>query len=357
MISEKELEEIKGHLERAQNPVFFFDNDCDGFCSFILLRKALGRGYGVVVKSYPELDKDYARKIRELEGDYIFVLDKPGVSEEFVKEADELGLNVVIIDHHEDSLGNLYLGENVFVYNSAKNCDIGEPTSYICYKLFERKEDMWIAMAGCIADHYLPEFSSEFGKKYDGLWEKKIKEPFDALYGTEIGKIALAINFGLKDSISNVVQMQKFFSRLKNAYEVFGEGADGKSFRERYEKIRKKYNALVEKAETEAGRDILFFVYSGDVSMSGDLANELSHRHKGKYIVIVRKNQGICNLSMRGKNILEIFKKIQSKIEGIEGGGHKDAIGGRMSSDRLEEFKKMFEEEVERVKNKKGFNK
>ena len=30
MLTEKQLKEIREHLEKAQNPVFFFDNDADG---------------------------------------------------------------------------------------------------------------------------------------------------------------------------------------------------------------------------------------------------------------------------------------------------------------------------------------
>ena len=47
MLGKDKLEEIKEHLERARNPVFFYDNDADGLCSYVILRRALGRGYGV----------------------------------------------------------------------------------------------------------------------------------------------------------------------------------------------------------------------------------------------------------------------------------------------------------------------
>ena len=30
--TEKQIKEIRDHLDRAQNPVFFFDNDPDGLC-------------------------------------------------------------------------------------------------------------------------------------------------------------------------------------------------------------------------------------------------------------------------------------------------------------------------------------
>ena len=47
MLSEKQMQELKEHLDRAQNPLFFFDNDADGLCSFLLLARYIGRGKGV----------------------------------------------------------------------------------------------------------------------------------------------------------------------------------------------------------------------------------------------------------------------------------------------------------------------
>ena len=41
------------------------------------------RGKGVPIKSFPALTVDYFRKVEELKADYIFILDKPVVGEEF----------------------------------------------------------------------------------------------------------------------------------------------------------------------------------------------------------------------------------------------------------------------------------
>ena len=49
MLSEKQVKEIREHLEKAQNPLFFFDNDQDGLCSFLLLQRYIGRGKGIAI--------------------------------------------------------------------------------------------------------------------------------------------------------------------------------------------------------------------------------------------------------------------------------------------------------------------
>jgi len=55
MLNEKQINEIRNHLEKAQNPLFFFDNDNDGLTSFLLLQRYIGRGKGVVIRSFPDL--------------------------------------------------------------------------------------------------------------------------------------------------------------------------------------------------------------------------------------------------------------------------------------------------------------
>ena len=81
MLSKSQLNEIKDHLEKAQNPLFLFDNDCDGLMAFIILRRFIGRGRGVAIKSFPELDDSYVKRIDEFGSDYVFILDKSGSME------------------------------------------------------------------------------------------------------------------------------------------------------------------------------------------------------------------------------------------------------------------------------------
>jgi len=77
MLTAKQVDEIRQHLEQAQNPLFLFDNDPDGLCSFLILRKFCGKGKGVPIRSYPSMNSEYFRKVNELKADYIFILDKP----------------------------------------------------------------------------------------------------------------------------------------------------------------------------------------------------------------------------------------------------------------------------------------
>ena len=171
MLTEKQLLEARKLLESSQNPLFFFDNDTDGLTSFLLMRRYLGRGKGVVIKSFPDLNEAYTRKINELNPDYVFVLDKPIISEKFIDFLEQQSIPLIWIDHHplQQEIKGL-----MHYFNPLNNeKPTNEPTSYWCYKITHRKEDMWLALLGCIGDWFLPEFISEFHEKYPELLEKQ----------------------------------------------------------------------------------------------------------------------------------------------------------------------------------------
>jgi peptidyl-prolyl cis-trans isomerase A (cyclophilin A) len=82
------------------------------------------------------------------------------------------------------------------------------------------------------------------------------------------------------------------------------------------------------------------------LSISSDIANELSYLYPGKYIAIVYKKGSFTNVSMRGKNVRDILEKILKNLENATGGGHKDAVGARIRSEDLDKFKELFEKEA-----------
>lgn len=351
MLTETQLSEIKTHLEKAQNPLFYYDNDADGFCSFVILRRFLGRGKGVAVRSFPDLNASYARKAQELNADYVFILDKPVISKEFVEEIEKLGLPLVWLDHHALPIEEFEKNfKNLFVFNPARNHGKDkseEPTTYLAYKITNKKEDSWIALIGCIADHYLPDFVSDFKNNYPEFWGN-VKDPFEAYYKTPIGKIAQSINFGLKDSVTNVVRLQNFIIACKSPAEVEAESSQNASFRKKYSEVKTRYKELLENAKKSLLGKMIFFEYSGELSISADLSNELSFLYPNKHIVVAYKNGSIANLSLRGKKVKEILKKILENFEGAFGGGHENAVGARIKAEDIEKFKELFKKEIEK---------
>ncbi len=335
MLTEKQTKQIIEHLKKAQNPLFFFDNDTDGLISFLLLRGHIGRGKGVAIKSFPDLSASYSRKLYELNPDYIFVLDKPAISEGFLKEAKNLNLPLVWLDHH-----NVPVPHNgVFYFNPYHNDETNEPVSYLCYKITEKKEDLWLAVIGCIGDGFFPDFVSDFEKKYPELWGKNIDTAFKALYTTEIGKITKMLSFALKDRTSKVVGMLKFLTAVKSPYDILDE-EKAKNILYRFSQINSKYLKLLEKAKKFAKNKILFFQYGGELSLSADIANELSFLFPDKMIVVAYIKGSKTNVSLRWKN--DVRKATLEAIKGLEGatgGGHEHATGAQVSVEDLPKFK------------------
>jgi single-stranded DNA-specific DHH superfamily exonuclease len=343
MITKKQIKEIREHLEKAQNPIFFFDNDNDGLCSFLILRRYLGRGKGIAVKSFPDMNAEYFRRVTELNSDYIFILDKPVVNPEFFEEAKSFNIPIVWIDHHKTD--QTIIPDFVHYYNSAFKGKKNEPVTYLCYQIAERKEDLWLGVVGCISDRFFPDFYKDFFKVYPDLAVKG-KDAFDIFYKSQIGNIAKIFSFALKDTTSNVMKLIYFLVNVKTPYEVLEETAKNKGMHSRFKQIYRKYEKLVEKAKALADDSkILFFQYGGDMSISADLSNELTFLFPKKIIIVAKVSGLKANISLRGIKIREPFLKAIKNIEGATGGGHENAVGGQIKIEDLEKFRENLEKE------------
>lgn len=345
MLTKEQIVEIREHLENAKNPIFFYDNDPDGMCSFVLLRRLIGRGKGVIIKSMPSLDTSYFNKVEEFKADYVFVLDKPVISPEFIELVKKAGIPLVIIDHH-----NVPIIDTENYYNTFHTSGKSEPVSYLCYKISGRKEDDWIAAIGCVTDAYLPDFMGEFKEEHPDLIDFKYKTAFDILYNTRLGKIAMILSFGIKDSTTNVVAISKFLISASDANEVLEENNKTKVFLKRYEDINKKYQVILKKSEEHITDDMIFFGYSGDLSINQYVSNELFYRYPDKVIVTLYNKSSMVNVSLRWKGDIRAATVNAIKdIEGATGGGHEHATGARIPADKIQVFKENLEKEIEKL--------
>ena len=348
MLSEKQIKEIREHLENAKNPVFFFDNDPDGLCSFLLLQRFIGKGKGVAIKSFPGMNKGYFRRVEEFKSDYIFILDKPIVEEEFFELAEKSNIPVVYIDHHNVEKPK---SSNCSYYNTFYESGLNEPVAYLCYNITNRKSDIWIAAIGCITDGFMPDFIEDIKKTDPELINHKCKTAYDVLYQTELGKAAMIVSFALKDSTSKVVAMMKFLMKANSARDLLDENPKTKEIIQRFNELNEKYQRILKKADEFAKGDILFFTYSGDLSISQYTANQLSYMHPQKAIIVVYSKGNVSNASLRWSGDIRTATINAIKdIEGASGGGHEHSTGARIPTDKLDIFKKRISEEIERIK-------
>ncbi|MCK5043391.1 DHH family phosphoesterase [Candidatus Pacearchaeota archaeon] len=347
MLTKKQIDEIRQHLDKAQNPVFFFDNDPDGLCSFLLLQRYIERGKGVPIKSFPELTEDYFRKVNELNADYIFILDKPVVSQEFFKRVEEINMPIVWIDHH--TIDKKQIPDFVHYYNPLFNKDKhNEPVTVLCQQINNNKKDLWLAVVGGISDKFVPDFYSDFEKSYPEL-SIKSESAFEIFYNSQIGKIVKLFSFALKDKTTNVINMLKFLMKVKTPYEVLEKTSKNYTMHERFDQIDRRYQKLLIKAEEISvdSEKVLFFQYGGDMSISSDLANELNYRFPEKIIVVLYFKGIKANISVRGKKIKDKILEAIKNLEGATGGGHEDAVGAQINVEDIEKFREKLLELVE----------
>ncbi len=131
-------------------------------------------------------------------------------------------------------------------------------------------------------------------------------------------------------------------------YDVLEESPKTFLLHRRAKYIQDKYDRILEKAKERAKRSgkLLFFRYSGDLSVSSEISNQLKYLYPEKSICVCYISGSKVNLSMRGKNIKNVFEKAINGIEGANGGGHIDAVGGQMITDQLDLFKARLEKEL-----------
>jgi len=340
MLSEKQVKEIREHLESSQNPLFFFDNDADGLCSFLLLRRYVGRGTGVAVKSYPALDEKYSSKIREHNPDKIFILDKPVVSEGFFEYTKQNSIPVVWIDHHP-----IQKHEGISYYNPLMNDGKNEPVSYLCWQV--TKKDEWVSMIGCIGDYFLPDFFDKFKKEHPDMVSGKSTPP-GLRYESNLGKLTRIIEFALKDKVSNVIKMMNALVKAHGPQEILKGEKPYDTILRRYEQIKKKYDRLLGKALEQEHGNLIFFRYSGDLSISAEISNELLYHFPKKLIAVAFVQGDVVKASLRGggdKDLRVVVSNIFKEIEG-SGGGHARACGMVVKLKDIDRLKELLEKYV-----------
>ena len=335
MLLDSELKELREELLTAKKPLIFFDDDTDGLSSFLLYYKFV-KGYaedvkGIPVKDNPELKSEiFLNKITEFNPDKVFILDKPLISQDFL---DKIKVKAIWLDHHP-----MVERSNVVYYNPLKHkskeyTPDNRPTTYWAYKTVEEdigKDNMWIAMVGCVGDWFIPEFYKEFSEKYPDLLppDLKIRNPGTVLHETKLGKLCRILQFNLKQSSNEAMKSVKIMTRITDPYEILEQRTpQGKFIYKQYEKINSIYEGIKSQVKITEDRVILF-EYEEKHAMTGDLSNEIQYYNPDKLIIIARRKGDDMVCSLRSENIIisDILKKSLVGIDG-HGGGHEHACG------------------------------
>ena len=331
---------INKEIKDSVRPIILFHDDADGLSSFLLVYRMVSDGRGIPVKSAPKVDDRFIKKANDYQGDKVFVVDVPILTQKFV---DSVNKRIIWIDHHPiiDIKGIRYYNPRFFKKSY--------PVTHTIFKSIEegRKDDIWIAMTGCIGDWFIPDFSKEFSKKYPDLYDINTKNPGDVLYKTGIGKLSRIFNFILKGKTSDIMKCVKTLTRIESPYEILNkETPRGKFIYKYFEKIYKNYKILLNNALKNTEGDFISFVYENKkFSFTSDLGTELSYRFPNKFIVIGRRKSGYIKCSLRSKDVnLQTF--VEKAIEGLDGygGGHEHACGANVNENDFNVFIKRLKD-------------
>ena len=353
-LSKLQIQQLRDHLDNCKRPLFFFDDDQDGLCSFLQLYRYKKEGKGIIVKTTPKLGTFFVGKVQEYDPDKVFILDLAVVEQDFL---DEMKVPVIWIDHHGP-----FERSNVKYFNPRiSNWEDNHPTSYMCHQIVESESKasdaehrmyLWIATVGCVADWFIPSFINEFKKEFADLIENPYKVPGDVIYNSKLGHLIRIFSFILKGKTNDVMKCIKILTRIESPYEILNqETAQGKFIYKRYEQVNKLYEPLLDdvlKTAEKTEDKLVIFTYKDDrSSFTSDLSNEAIYRFPDKVILIGREKNDEMKCSLRSsKTILPIL--IEKALIGLEGygGGHEHACGLNIKTADFDEFLRRFKEMI-----------
>lgn len=342
MFTQNQINEIREELDNCARPLFLYDDDQDGMCSFLLLYRYKREGSGFIVKTTPKIDEKFVEKVNNYQPDKIFILDIAMVEQEFI---DGVKAPVIWIDHHEPLKRS-----KVKYYNPRLNGKM-VPTTYMCYKITEK--DPWIAMIGCVADWHIPDFADEFKEEFPDLLDKPFKVPGDITYKTRLGKLIQMFSFFLKGKSEDVNKSIKILTRIEDPYDILEpKTPEGKFLYKRYEKAYKGFEPLQKQIKETFGKSkdkLVVFTYSEDqTSFTSELSNEMIYLHPEKIILVAREKNEEMKCSLRSSKIVlpPLINKAMAGLNGY-GGGHEHACGINISKYHFEEFVERLTKAVE----------
>ena len=341
-LTKKEIETIQHELETAKDPLYFFHDDPDGLCSFLLFYRRIKEGKGIVVKTRPNIDSKFIHKVQEYSPDKIFVLDIASMEQEFV---DSVKRPIIWLDHHGTQQIN-----GVKYFNPRKHDQENNvPVSSMCYDVV--LQDLWIAMIGAVGDWTLPHFTDQFRKEYPDLLPEGITRPEDALFASPLGTLVRIFSFILKGTTRDAMKYVKVLTRISDPHEILEKkSAQGNYIYKRYELINKPYQALLSDIKKDVGEEkIIIYTYpESKMSFTGDVTNELLYLYPDKIILVGRESSGQMKCSIRSPKNLPILSALQTTLLDFNGygGGHENACGAVLEKEDFKAFLDQFKENL-----------
>ncbi|MFT4309564.1 MAG: DHHA1 domain-containing protein [Candidatus Woesearchaeota archaeon] len=323
-------------IDKSSNPLFVFDDDCDGLASFLMLYNHTGKGMPMVIKSSPVLTLRFADIIALLNPDLVVVLDIAMIEENALSI---INCPVIWIDHHEpqEPMNTIYI--------NPRNIGYDYPTSLAVYRMINK--GLWLCIAGCISDYHYPDNEIEFFRKeYPELLNNK--NTIDGIhYDSDMGKIIDILSFSMKGTVKDALSLVKKLSGINNPNALINGEDNYRKLLAHYNNVKKKYDALKEDAllkYNEQSGLLKVFLYDSDKwSLTHELSSELASYYPDNIIIVGRPYDSKYLLSLRSRNIVLRDNLVSAvSMVGGSGGGHPHACGANIPVDSIDDFIRIF---------------
>ena len=344
MLTKKEIDKFRSYLKKSENPLIFYDDDPDGLCSYLILKKYIQKGKGAVLKTTSSLDLKMFHKIEEYSPDLVIILDIPIVAQDFI---DKINVPILWLDHHP-----ILKRKGVHYFNPKANQKEGEvpPTTYLMYKITEEKE-LFLGTLGSIADWHIPEYAKEFSEKYPDILPKHMKAPPEIIVDSKLGDLIKVFALILKNPTSKVNKAANLLLKIEDPYEILEE----KTPRAKYilkliQKQSNEYNKVMEEINKEKPtKEKLYIVElpKTNNAYTAIISNYLIYKYPKKVIMVkrVKEDEVIMSLRSTDVNIREALEKSLENLDGF-GGGHDHACGAGIKKYHFEEFIEKLKENI-----------
>ena len=357
---------VKDHVSKKHKIVIYGDYDADGITGCSILVKAL-KMYGCLPNYYiPSryldgygINEKKAQEIIEKGYDLVITVDNGISAFKPIEMLKEKGIDVLVIDHHEDQeylpCADVIIHPNVSEYTKTITSSGAFTAFMFSWALLGRADKYLATLASislisdmmplrefnrdllrlCIENYEHDEFPSiEF--LLDG-------EPFD---DTSIGlSIAPKINaVGRVDKTTNINRLIKYFT-LDNKEEIIPYKNWMISLNDiRKEKTKQSKEEVIDNLKGYQGKALVIKV-DLEEGLLGLVANSLMNQLKVPVIVLTNDSNDPSLLkgsarTIDGFNLSDSFVTLSSYLEAY--GGHALAAGLTLKSENFEAFKEAF---------------
>ncbi len=365
---DKAIELVKKHINLNNKIMIYGDYDCDGIMSTSIVFKALESlgvtpgyyipsryidGYGLTIER--------AKQIIEKGYKLLITVDNGITAFEAIEFCKSNGLDVVVIDHHQqgetlpiaDAIIHPFVSEFSDIATSAGFCSF-----MFSYALLGNINNYLLILGAIsiISDMMpLKDFNRDLVRIATQIYEPGKYWALDLLKeGDEFNYMSIGMRMSPKiNAVGRILKTNKInmlvpFLTSNDKQKVFEIYKDIDQINENRKNISKNINFdLNEDDLNKAGIVTILDVEEG---LIGILANKLMNEYKKPVIVFTKDSKdetllkGSCR-SMEGFNIVKCFEELESLL--LNAGGHAYAGGLSIRKDDFETFKDNFIKQCE----------